>query len=73
MSHLVKEDENFLYCYAYVHHDPDEHSSWLFKKNGKKFKYDDRIVEADDTALYEVKIEYRINKLNGDVEILGAT
>jgi hypothetical protein len=68
MSYLVKEDDEFLHLYRYLHDDPDEYPKWVFGEDNK-FKYSDRIVEADGAAAYELRLDYRIRKSNAEVII----
>lgn len=72
MSYLIKEDEEFLHVYAYLHDNSDEFSEWLYD-NDDKFAYPKLIVDADGGALYEVRIDYRIRKSDGKVFLDGVS
>lgn len=67
-SKLIKEDDEFLYLQRYLHDDPDEHPYWVFDAEDK-FKYSDRIIEADETVAYELLMTYRIRKSDAEVII----
>lgn len=66
MSKLLKEDDEYLYLYEYLHSSPDEIPQWAY---GTEDKYSDEIIEADHYALYEVRIDYRIRKADASVII----
>lgn len=61
MSHLLKEDDDFLYLYKYIHNNEDELPDWFIDKEGN-YKYPVEIAYADEGVGYEVKVTYRINK-----------
>jgi hypothetical protein len=66
MSRLVKEDDEFLYLYRYLHDSKDEFSEWEMNPDGSN-KYSDAIQEAEAYAFYEVRVDYRINKKTAQV------
>ncbi len=70
MSRLLREDDEFLYLSNYVHEEPDEFPEWLCGPDGRECpdpKWPQHIVEAEHYALYEVRIEYRIRKSDGEI------
>ena len=74
MSRLVKEDEQFLYVRDYLHRDSDSYPEWLCTPDGMTCpdpKWPDFIVEAEGYALYEIRVDYRINKRTGEVTVDG--
>lgn len=70
MSRLVKEDDDYIYLVEYVHHDPDSYSDWMCTPDLKVCpdpKWPDELLIAADTALYEIRVEYRVNKKTYEV------
>lgn len=75
MSKLLGEDDEWLYLIGYLHGSGDEWPSWLCSEDGKQCpdpKWPEYILEAEHYALYEVAVEYCINKKTGAVEIVKA-
>ena len=66
MSKLLKEDDEYLYLYRYVHDERDEFSPWELDEKGET-KYSQAIQEAEHYAAYELRVEYRIRKDTGEV------
>ena len=73
MSTLIKETDDELFLYEYLHHDPDGYPEWLCDKDGNcpSDKYSNQIVEAELHALYEVRIDYKIDKKTSKVILLN--
>ena len=68
MSSLVKETDDELFLFRYLHDDPDSFSEWELNKTGG-MKYNQAVHEAEQYAAFELKMEYRINKQTGEVTI----
>lgn len=67
-SSLIREDDQYLYLYKYVHANDDELPDWFIDKEGN-WKYPEAMVLADDRVGYEVRISYHINKETFEVVI----
>ena len=74
MSHLIRETDTELFLYDYLHGGKDEWPQWLSDDgNFPGTKYPEHVIEAEHYALYEVRIDYKINKKTGEITILGAS
>lgn len=65
MSKLLKEDDEYLYLQQYVHYDSDEYSEWMCSPDGRECpdpKWDERLIDAAETACYEISVRYRVRK-----------
>ncbi len=70
MSTLLKEDDEYIYLQEYIHNDNDSYSDWMCTSDMKSCpdpKWDERLIDAADRALYEVKVQYRVNKKTYEV------
>lgn len=65
MSRLVKEDANYLYLQDFLHKIHEEYSDWQL--NGNDIKYSDKVNAAEDYALYEITVNYKIHKQTGEI------
>lgn len=67
-SRLIKQDNEFYYLNRYIHADDDSYSDWHIDQAGN-FLVPKNIIEADASAAYELKMEYRIRKSDAEVII----
>lgn len=70
MSQLLKEDDEFIYLREYVHHDSDEYSDWMCTPDGRVCpdpKWDMQLIEMADSACYEIRVDYKVNKKTYEV------
>lgn len=78
-STLVKEDDEFLYLYKYMHDEPDESAEWHFEGREPKgsgpygTNWPEPIITADNYATYEIRVDYRIRKSDGKVFFDGVS
>ncbi len=70
-SKLVKEDNEYLYLYQYLHANDDEYPDWQCTPDLSVCpdpKWPDHIILA---GLYEVRVDFRIRKSDGHVLLDG--
>jgi hypothetical protein len=65
VSKLVDEDDDFLYLKGFVH-GSGEYSDWELKEDGSQ-KYHESVHVAEHYSLYEIEVNYKINKMTGEV------
>ena len=70
-SRLRKQDDEFLHLTRYLHDEDDEYSEWMCSEKGECPDPDipQFILEADASAAYELRMDYRIRKSDGKVFI----
>jgi hypothetical protein len=68
MSKIIGETEEHIKLVDYLHRDPDSFSAWELDSEGNT-RYPEMIHEAEHFALYEVEVQYFINKKTGEVTI----
>ena len=72
MSKFIKEDGEFIYLFRYIHDEPDEFSEWE-RGEDKVYgsRYSEKVHVAEHYAFYEIGVNYKINKITGEVTYLG--
>jgi len=70
MSKLLYETDKYIELVQYLHHDPDEFSSWEVDEAGNT-KYSDAVHAAEHYAFYEVRCVYRIDKTTGVITYIS--
>lgn len=68
ISHLINEDDEFVYLYVYLHNDSDKIPKWIFDNPGK---YTDKVELADHYVAYELRLDYKIHKVTGEVTYIS--
>lgn len=71
MSNLIEETEDYLIIDEYLHNNSESYSDWMIDHTTDEPKYPYELLLVADSALYEVKIRYRIDKDTLKVTLLS--